>query len=334
MKIRMIVISGVLLLIISSSQMLRAQTDIPLVKSEASLDRFDVVTTFDASGQSKINWNYSAVNGNYKQNCQGLEGKGEIFAAKSLSVPTEGTQPVFIIKGDFFVKLDEATKIDALSSEKVQAVVDKVIWKSDDGKARIVLAHGTAFMRFTGPKKSSPPPQFFGNAAIVTQTSQPQFDLGDIIAPNMDITTIGSSVIGYGTSSKQTGTNNQQTFILRRIIADAGDVAGQWNISSTPAEITAKGKFRIRIGGGGAFDCDGECPLDKNLNPQNNNSEWDGKKNGAIHTILGKVTMYDYEFVSDEKAPLTFKLTKDGYVYFEGKGTVKDLNTGQINTQN
>jgi len=73
MKIRMIVISGVLLLIISSSQMLRAQTDIPLVKSEASLDRFDVVTTFDASGQSKINWNYSAVNGNYKQNCQGLE---------------------------------------------------------------------------------------------------------------------------------------------------------------------------------------------------------------------------------------------------------------------
>src|ERR1035438_2929993 len=101
------IIAGVLLLITSSSQMLLAQTNVPVVKSEASLDRFDVVTTFDASGQSKINWNYSAVNGKYKQNCQGLEGKGEIFAAKSLSVPTEGNQTVFIIKGDFFVKLDE-----------------------------------------------------------------------------------------------------------------------------------------------------------------------------------------------------------------------------------
>ena len=209
MKIRMSVIAG-LLVIISSSQTLHAQTNMPLVKSEASMDRFDVVTTFDASGQSKINWNYSAVNGKYKQHCQGLEGKDEIVAAKSFTVPTEGNQPVFIIKGDFFVKLDEATKTDALSSEKVQAVVDKVIWKSDDGKARIVLAHGTAFMRFSGPKKSSPPPAIFGNAAIVTQTSQPQFELGDVLAPNIDTTATVPSATDSGATSKQTDTNKSR----------------------------------------------------------------------------------------------------------------------------
>jgi len=369
MKIQMSVIAGVLLVIISSSQMLRAQTNIPLVKSEASMDRFDVVSTFDASGQSKINWNYSAVNGKYKQNCQGLEGKGEIFAAKSLSVPKEGNQTVFIIKGDFFVKLDEATKTDALSSEKVQAVVDKVIWKSDDGKTKVVLAHGTAFMRFTGPKKSSPPPAIFGNAAIVTQTSEPQFDLGDVLAPNIDTGATVPSATDSGTTSKQTDTNKQQALTLSRFTANPGKILGanppKYRLKSIPANdlpkefhfeaygmmnwpkdytppspapytasdkerIIAEGHFYLEFGGGGGMRNNGEFQLDKNLNPLK--GIWDGDKDGAIHTIVGNLTMYDYEFSSDDKVPLVFKLTKDGYVYLEGKGTVKDLKTGEKHT--
>ena len=54
-----------------------------------------------------------------------------------------------------------------------------------------------------------------------------------------------------------------------------------------------------------------------------------GKKEGAVHTIIGNLTMFDYEFDSNEKSPLKFKITKDGYVYQEGKGTVKDLKSGK-----
>lgn len=57
--------------------------------------------------------------------------------------------------------------------------------------------------------------------------------------------------------------------------------------------------------------------------------DWDGKKDGAVHTILGRLTMFGYAFDSNETAPLKFKITKDGYVYLEGKGTVNDLKIGK-----
>lgn len=60
------------------------------------------------------------------------------------------------------------------------------------------------------------------------------------------------------------------------------------------------------------------------------NGHWDGNKEGAVHTLLGKLTMFDYEFTSDANSPLTFQLTKDGYIYVDGKGTVKDLKTGKV----
>ena len=100
--------------------------------------------------------------------------------------------------------------------------------------------------------------------------------------------------------------------------------------ASDKERIVADGMFYTKVpssmGEGGGFRSIGKFQLDKNLNPLD--GIWDGKKDGAIHTILGKLTMFDYEFVSEEKAPLKFKITKDSYVYLEGEGTVKDLKTG------
>lgn len=94
--------------------------------------------------------------------------------------------------------------------------------------------------------------------------------------------------------------------------------------------LVADGMFYTKVptsmGDGGGFRCIGKFHVDKHLNPLL--GIWDGKKDGAIHTILGKLTMFDYEFLSEEKTPLKFKITKAGYVYLEGKGTVKDLKTG------
>jgi len=95
--------------------------------------------------------------------------------------------------------------------------------------------------------------------------------------------------------------------------------------------IVAEGMFYTKvpssIGEGGGFRCIGKFQVDKCLNPID--GIWDGKKEGAVHTILGKLTMFDYEFDSDEQAPLRFRATKDGYVYLNGKGRVRDLKTGE-----
>jgi hypothetical protein len=57
---------------------------------------------------------------------------------------------------------------------------------------------------------------------------------------------------------------------------------------------------------------------------------WSGKKEGAIHTISGALTMFDYEFNSDPNDPLVFRMTSKGYQYLRGKGTVKDLKTASV----
>lgn len=75
----------------------------------------------------------------------------------------------------------------------------------------------------------------------------------------------------------------------------------------------------------------GEFLVDDKLK-MSGDGDWDGNKEGAVHTISGNLTMFDYEFNSDETTPLKFKITKDGYVYLEGKGTVTDLKTGQKHT--
>jgi ankyrin repeat protein len=94
--------------------------------------------------------------------------------------------------------------------------------------------------------------------------------------------------------------------------------------------IVADGMFYTKvpssIGEGGGFRCIGKFLVDKCLNPLS--GIWDGKKDGAIHTITGRIRMFDYEFQSDDVTPLMFKLTKKGYLYVEGKGTVTDLKTG------
>ena len=45
---------------------------------------------------------------------------------------------------------------------------------------------------------------------------------------------------------------------------------------------------------------------------------------------MGKITMFDYEFDSNNNYPLIFKMTPDGYEYQGGAGRVKDLQTGEI----
>jgi hypothetical protein len=57
---------------------------------------------------------------------------------------------------------------------------------------------------------------------------------------------------------------------------------------------------------------------------------WNGKKDGAVHMLMGKITMFDYEFDSNSNYPLIFKMTHNGYEYQGGVGRVKDLQTGEI----
>ncbi len=75
----------------------------------------------------------------------------------------------------------------------------------------------------------------------------------------------------------------------------------------------------------------GSLPVDSRLNIQSSGlgGEWDGKKEGAIHRLMGKVKLFDYEFDSDPKDPLTFKMTSEGYRYLRGSGIVTDATTGK-----
>jgi hypothetical protein len=57
---------------------------------------------------------------------------------------------------------------------------------------------------------------------------------------------------------------------------------------------------------------------------------WDGKKDGAVHMLMGKLSMFDYEFDSDSNYPLIFRMTHDGYEYQAGAGRVKDLQSGEV----
>jgi hypothetical protein len=57
---------------------------------------------------------------------------------------------------------------------------------------------------------------------------------------------------------------------------------------------------------------------------------WDGKKEGAVHMLMGKISMFDYEFDSDGSHPLIFRMTHDGYEYQAGAGRVKDLQSGEV----
>jgi hypothetical protein len=57
---------------------------------------------------------------------------------------------------------------------------------------------------------------------------------------------------------------------------------------------------------------------------------WDGKKNGAVHMLMGKLSMFDYEFDSNSSYPLIFRMTHNGYEYQAGAGRVKDLQSGEV----
>jgi uncharacterized protein len=58
--------------------------------------------------------------------------------------------------------------------------------------------------------------------------------------------------------------------------------------------------------------------------------KWDGKREGAVHRLQGKLAFCGYEFDSAAGNPLTFQLTKDGYKFLYGSGTVKDAETQKV----
>jgi len=58
--------------------------------------------------------------------------------------------------------------------------------------------------------------------------------------------------------------------------------------------------------------------------------KWDGKKERAVHRLEGKMTLFGYEFDSSANNPLTFRVTRNGYKYLHGSGTVKDTENGRV----
>lgn len=82
-------------------------------------------------------------------------------------------------------------------------------------------------------------------------------------------------------------------------------------------------------------NAEGEIPLDEHLRPEVNPSiqhlaHWEGEKDGSTHIIVGRIRIFSYEFDSDTNEPLTFKITKNGYFYLNGKGVVYDSETNKL----
>ncbi len=92
-------------------------------------------------------------------------------------------------------------------------------------------------------------------------------------------------------------------------------------VSNGHARLHSKDQHTLVIGG--------EFLVDNSLKMTVEGS-WNGKKNGALHMLMGKITMFDYEFDSNSKYPFIFKITDDGYEYQGGSGRVKDLQTGEV----
>jgi hypothetical protein len=77
----------------------------------------------------------------------------------------------------------------------------------------------------------------------------------------------------------------------------------------------------VSIGANGEKICKGETHI-----AIDGNSQFVGNLDyqDSIYTFLGKVRLMNHTFISDEKAPLVFKMVKNkGFVYVSGKGSVE-----------
>jgi len=92
-------------------------------------------------------------------------------------------------------------------------------------------------------------------------------------------------------------------------------------VSNGFAKITTKDQLSLTVRG--EF-------LVNNLLNMTVRGSWDGKKDGAVHMLMGKLSMFDYEFDSNSSHPLIFRMTRDGYEYQGGAGRVKDLQSGEV----
>jgi hypothetical protein len=147
---------------------------------------------------------------------------------------------------------------------------------------------------------------------------------------------------------------NEKKFVLQRIVAEEGngsevkvmlrtgrfakgkiynmtekDSKGDF-IQEAPREmiIVSNGFASIISNDQDSFVIGNEFLVDNSMNMTVKGS-WNGKKDGAVHMLMGKITMFDYEFDSNGSYPLIFKMTHDGYEYQSGEGRVKDLQTGE-----
>jgi hypothetical protein len=123
----------------------------PPVTGDIKAENIKLLSSFDASGTVTPNWDMSQAGGTYTQTCQGHEVHGKILGMASILPDGVTTKPSFIIVGEFFVRLDASAAVPKLLVHSdASAVVDKEIWKSSDGKSKLVLAHGTAYMLLSG----------------------------------------------------------------------------------------------------------------------------------------------------------------------------------------
>jgi|GEM_PF-2603038 len=60
---------------------------------------------------------------------------------------------------------------------------------------------------------------------------------------------------------------------------------------------------------------------------------WEGKKDGAVHKLVGRISILDYEFESDEDDPLTFVVTGKGYRFLHGIGKIADATSAKTYRQ-
>lgn len=88
-------------------------------------------------------WSRSYAAGSYTQSFQGREAKGDVIDLGSATFDDESELPVFVLKGLFFVQSDVVTKQIKKLSSVTKFTVKEEIWKTTDGKKRVLLAEGT-----------------------------------------------------------------------------------------------------------------------------------------------------------------------------------------------
>jgi len=91
-----------------------------------------------------IDWDLSYATGSYKQSFQGRDVTGQVLDLGSAILADGTEQPVFVLKGEFYVRLNNLKRGVKTVTNSTQYTVTQEVWKSRDGRSQIILAEGTA----------------------------------------------------------------------------------------------------------------------------------------------------------------------------------------------